>query len=185
MKTPAFWRVLLLIVVFIAATHIAPVFAAAQPGDYLSYQEPKPAGTSWFSTIAYIFSLLVTFVVVIGLAYFTSRFVGQKVGKTAVSGDNKVVYTLPLGPNRGVYVVEIAGKFLVLGVTDHNINLLQEINDPEQAEKLHNLNPVMPANQFDVVFQRHLASLQQMSHKFPGVFNNNNRSENENEREKR
>lgn len=185
MKNPAFWPTLLLIVVLIAAAHTSPVFAAAQPGDYLNYQDPKPAGTSWFSTLAYMFSLLITFIVVIGLAYFTSRFVGQKMGQTAASGDNKVVFTLPLGPNRGVYVVEVAGKFLVLGVTDHTINLLQEITDPEQTEKLQTLKPAMPANQFDMVFQRHLASLQQMSHKFPGVFNGNNRSENENEREKR
>lgn len=185
MKNPAFRPTILLIVVLFAIAHVSTGFAAAQPGEYLNYQEPKPAGTSWFSTIAYVFSLIVTFIVVIGLAYFTSRFVGQKMAKTTVYGDNKVVFTLPLGPNRGVYVVEIAGKYLVLGVTDHNINLLQEITDPEQVEKLQTLNPVMPANQFDIVFQRHLASLQQMSHKFPGVFNGNNRSEHENEREKR
>lgn len=123
MKTPAFWPTLLLVILLIAAVHLSPVYAAAQPGDYLNYQEPKPAGTSWFSTLAYMFSLLITFIVVIGLAYFTSRFVGQKMGKTAASSDNKVILTLPLGANRGVYVVEVAGKFLVLGVTDHNINL--------------------------------------------------------------
>ncbi|MBF0480458.1 MAG: flagellar biosynthetic protein FliO [Desulfovibrionaceae bacterium] len=33
---------------------------------------------------------------------------------------------LPLGPKQGVAVVAFAGKMLVLGVTEHSINLLTE-----------------------------------------------------------
>lgn len=176
---------LLLIAAFASLLHITPVLAAGQSGEYLNYQEPKPAGTSWLSTIAYLFTLLVTFAVVIGLAYFTSRFLGNRVGRLTASSDNRVIVTLPLGPNRSVQVVEIGGKMLVLGVTDHNITLLQEITDSDQIEKLRTTQAVVPNNQFDVVFQKHLASLQQMSHKFPGVFGNFNRNENDNGREKR
>jgi flagellar protein FliO/FliZ len=186
MKKRAWWPTFLLIIILAALFLAVPAFAAGQPGEYLNYQEPKPAGTSWLSTLAYVFSLLVTFALVLGLAYFTSRFLGQKMGNLTAAGDNRVVLNLPLGPKRAVYVVEIAGKVMVLGVTDHNVNLLHEITDPEQLEKLKNAQPsVMTTNQFDVVFQKHLASLQQMSNKFPGVFGNNPRSDNENEREKR
>jgi len=185
MKTRFFWPIILIIAVAVVIPHAFPAFAADQQGDYLNYQEPKPSGSSWLSTVAYLFSVAFTFALVIGLAYFTSRFLGQRMGKTAVAGDNKIVFTLPLGPNRGVSVAEIAGKYLILGVTEHNINLLQEITDPEQIENLRTLNQQLPAVPFDAVFQRHLASLQQMSHRFPGVFSGNNRSNNENDREKR
>ncbi len=185
MKTPLVWPILLIIAVTVIVPHALPAFAADQPGEFLNYQEPKSAGSSWFSTLAYLFSVLVTFAFVIGLAYFTSRFVGQRMGKSTVSGENKVIYSLSLGPNRGVSVAEIAGKFLILGVTEHNINLLQEITDPEQIDKLKALDQQRPVTPFDTVFQRQLASLQQMSKRFPGSFGADNRSNNENDREKR
>jgi flagellar protein FliO/FliZ len=162
-----------------------PVLAAGQGGEYLPYQEPKPAGSSWLSTIAYIFTLLVTFAVVIVLAFFTSRFLGQRMGRFSGAGDNRVLVSLPLGQNRGVFVVEVAGKFLVLGVTDHSVNFLQEITDPAMIEKLRVTAPALAPSQFDTVFKRQLASLQQMSNKFPGVFGQYSRGDNEIDREKR
>jgi flagellar protein FliO/FliZ len=96
-----------------------------------------------------------------------------------------VLASLPLGQSRGVFVVEVAGKFLVLGVTDHSVNLLQEITDPEAIERLRITTPSLPPNQFDAVFKRQLASLQQMSQKFPGVFGRYSRGEHEIDREKR
>jgi len=170
----------------IAILTIGQVYAADTNGGYLNYQEPQPAATSsWLSTIAYVISLVATFAVVIGLAYFTSRFLGQKMGQAAVGGDNRILVTLALGPNRAVYIVEVAGKFLVLGVTEHNITLLEEITDEIRIEKLKQQPAAIPVpNQFDKVFQRQLASLQQMSQKFPTAFNTKDRSEQQDERER-
>lgn len=154
---------------------------------YLNYQEPQPAATSsWLSTIAYVFSLIATFAVVIGLAYFTSRFLGHKMGQASVVGDNRILVTLALGPNRAVYIVEIAGKFFVLGVTEHNITLLEEITDSTRIEKLKQqpAAKTSASNQFDRVFQRQLASLQNMSQKFPTAFNSKDHSEKQDERER-
>ncbi len=178
------------LLVFFTMMLSSQIIAAESPdnNDYLKYQEPKPTGGfSWLSTIAYIFTLLITFLVVIGLAYFVSRFLGQKMGSLSVVGDNKILATLSLGPNRGIYVIQIAEKCFIIGVTDHSINLLQEITDKEEIERLK-MQTVSPATgQFDRIFQRHIASLQQMSHKFSTVFDvrQNIQSESENEREKR
>jgi len=176
-----------LTVVFFVAIFLCPDLAAAaeQGGGYLSYQEPKPAGSTWLSTLAYLLSLLLTFALVIALAYFASRFLGQKIGRFAATGDNKVLLSLPLGANRGIYVVEVAGKVLILGVTDHSVNLLQEITDPAVLEKLRAASPPESSRRFDAAFHRHLASLQQMSARFPGVFGQYNRADGENDREKR
>lgn len=185
MKTPGVWQVLLLAVLLAMVAGADVALAAGQGGGFLSYQEPKPAESSWFSTLAYVVSLLVTFAVVIGLAYVTSRFLGQKMGRYSAGGSQKVLASLPLGANRGVFVVEVAGRFLVLGVTDHNVNLLVEITDPEEMERLRAVVPAGPPRQFDDVFQKQLASLRQMSHRFPGVFGNYGRADHENDREKR
>lgn len=160
---------------------------AAEPtGEYLQYQEPQAAThSSGLSTFTYIFSLLVTFTIVIGLAYFASRFVGQKMASRLGSSNQKIVSTLSLGTNRAVYVVEIAGKFLILGVTDHTINVLQEITDIGEIEKMKAEPISVPEAQFDKVFQRQLASLQQLSLKFPNVFNPHQQDGKKHEGEKR
>ncbi|CUH96099.1 hypothetical protein P22_2187 [Propionispora sp. 2/2-37] len=161
---------LLLLVCFVAAILPETVLAEDSSRAYLQYQDPKPPEVSWVSSVAYVFSLLITFAVVLLLAYFASRFVGQKMGKVSAASGGQVLRTIPLGGNRGIYVVEIAGKVLVLGVTDHAIALLQEITAEEEIAKLKNMSDAMPASQFETLLQKQLTSLQQMTHKFPGVF---------------
>ncbi|MDT8901305.1 flagellar biosynthetic protein FliO [Anaeroselena agilis] len=183
MSSRNFWRLAAIVLAVLCLCGTA--LAAGQGGEYLSYQEPKPAGSSWLSTVAYVITLLVTFAVVIALAFFTSRFLGQRMGRMNGMGDNRVLVSLPLGQNRGVFVVEVAGKFLILGVTDHSVNFLQEITDPEMIDKLRTTAPPLAMGQFDTVFKRQLASLQQMGNKFPGVFGQYSRGDNEIDREKR
>lgn len=166
---------------------VGQAFANEANSGYLNYQEPKPeTSSSWLSTIGYVISLVITFAVVIGLAYFTSRFLGQKIGQFSANADNRILATLVLGPNRSIQIVEIAGKVMVLGVTDHSITFLEEINDEVRLEKIrqqsHNLSG---QTSFDSVFQKQLASLQMMSQKFPTVFKSRDNGNNDNESEKR
>ena len=147
------------------------VLAAAETGEYLKYQEPQPATSSWLATSGYIVSLLLTFLLVLGLAYLTSRFLGKKMTSGGGLGSGKVYATLSLGPNRAVYVIEIAGKFMVLGVTEQNITMLTEINsltDIEQLKATENMS--VPTEQFGSVFHRQLGLLRQIQKKFPYTF---------------
>lgn len=184
-KYQIFFRVFF-IVLYIGIFFIGQVYGADPNGEYLQYQEPKPTtSVSWYSTISYIFSLLITFAFVIGLAYFASRFLGKKLGGLSANGNSRIINVLSFGANRAVYTVEIAGKFLVLGVTDHNITILQEITDNEQIEKLKTEQLTVPKDQFNSIFQKQLASLQQLSQKFPTTFGANLQKELKHEREKR
>ncbi|WP_378951845.1 flagellar biosynthetic protein FliO [Pelosinus sp. sgz500959] len=177
---------LLLMFFFFGIAFEGIVYAAEPTGEYLQYQESKPgAYSSGLSTLAYVFSLLVTFAIVIGLAYFASRFLGEKMGSKLAMGNQKIIATLPMGANRAIYVVEIAGKFLIVGVTDHSINVLQEITDPVEIEKMQAEKVLSPEIPFDKVFQRQLASLQRLSPKFPNVFNTHQSNEEKHEGEKR
>lgn len=165
---------------------LGQAYGAESNGEYLQYQEPKPTtAVSWYSTISYIFSLIITFAFVIGLAYFASRFLGKKLGGLSASGSSRIINVLSLGTNRAIYTVEIAGKFLVLGVTDHAVTVLQEITDSKEIEKLKVEQVTVPKDQFDNVFQRQLASLQQLSQKFPTTFGANLQNVQKHEREKR
>lgn len=185
------YRRLLSVCLVVAVLVLLPglIYAAPeQGGGYLQYQEPKPVGASWLSSVGYLVTLLLTFAVVIALAYFTSRFIGYKMGGMAKNVNSQILWTLPLGANRAVYVVEIVGRLMVLGVTDHSIQLLQEITDPQEISQLKSTQATRLGHPFEKVFQSQLSSLQQMSKSFSGVFERhqkNSSNDSGNEEEKR
>ncbi len=72
---------------------------------------------------------------VILLAFGVSWFIQKKVG----FGGNvfgKVVGILPLDNKRMIYLVDIMGRVLILGVTETNINLLAELTDKDTLDAL-------------------------------------------------
>ena len=112
----------------------------AAGGDLEGYEEvnPRPTGVSWWSTLAYLVSLFAVFAVVLVMAYFAARFIGGRYNAARLSaGGGRILENLPLGPNRSVCTVEMAGRVFLLGVTDHNISLLGEITDRNLIEHLH------------------------------------------------
>ena len=119
--------------------------AAGTEGGYLVGYEtenvPKPASVSWWSTLAYLLSLVAVFAVVVTLAYFTAKFIGGRFNAARSSGGGRVLENLPLGPNRSVCVVKIAGRVFLLGVTENNITLLSEITDDQEIETLQENAP--------------------------------------------
>jgi len=151
--------------------------ALADTAPYLKYQEPQQPQTPFFSTWPSVFSLLATFLVVLALAYLTSRLVANK--KWSAGGSGKIISCLSFGSGRGVYLVEFIGRYWILGVTEHNINLLKELSGDGEIEKI--TEPPAKLNEpFDLIFKRQLSLLQQISHKFPAIFsrrNDNNHSE--------
>lgn len=179
-------QVIYLLVLLLFLVFVNGVWAQETAPDYLKYQEPQPTSISFLSTVSYVFSLLVTFAVVIGLAFFTSRFIGKKTGGSVILSDGKILSSLSLGPNRFIYVVEIAGKYLILGVTEHAINTLHEITNTDEIATLKNKVPINPPkNQFEQLFQNRIHSLQEMSNKFPNVFGIRENKRQDDEGEKR
>lgn len=163
------WTVIMLFVITVLFTGHS--MAAEQTGEYLRYQEPQQtASTSWLSTMAYVLSLLLTFALVLLLAYFASRILGQKMGSVVGSSENRILTSLPLGPNRFIYVVEVAGKYLIVGVTEQAIQLLDEVTDPTVIERLKQQPLYSQDNPLDRVFQKQITSLQHLSRKFPSIF---------------
>ncbi len=171
-KEQLFWVALIGAVLMLCLT--GSVEAAAN-NDYLQYQEPKSTSfNSWFSTLAYIFSLLLTFAAVLAMAYFASRFLGLRMsgGGWSKLKNGRVLQTIPIGTNKAVTIVNAAGKILVLGVTDSSVNLLTEITDEEEIEKLTSEieSNGIENEPFEQVFNRQMQSLQQMVNRFPKTF---------------
>lgn len=176
-----------LVVAGIGFLHTGCVFA--ESNEFLKYQEPKPQ-VSVLSGIDTMLYMVTVFILILGLAYLTSRFVGMKMKsqQTGSNGDT-ILSSLALGPNKGIYLVHFAGRVLVLGVSDQRIDVLADMTDnPEVAELKAAYQAAKPvvAPQFSAVLDSQLASLRQMSNKFPRVFGKSEHDLNsESEEEKR
>ncbi len=110
-----FWQVIAFIL-------LVPCFAQAEGNDFLKYQEPK-SQVSLLGNIDSALYMITIFALILGLAYATSRFLGSKFSPrpSGFNGDS-VLSSLPLGPNRGIYLVQFAGRLLVLGVSEQRLN---------------------------------------------------------------
>lgn len=137
-------------------------------GGYLAgYEEadPRPSAVSWWSTVAYVVSLFAVFAFVVILAYFAARAFGKNSMQSLAARGGQIYLQLPLGPNRSVCVVELFGRVFVLGVTDANIHLITEIDDPETVDEIRSSAPAGGG-----VFQEQFGSLSDFVQKIPPLF---------------
>lgn len=147
------------------------VWAAPESGGYLAGYEnadPQPTSFSWWSTVAYLVSLLAIFVFVAVMAYVAARFLGGRFSQELGAGGGRILSHLALGPKMSVCVVEMAGRVFMLGVTEHNISLLAEIDDAEEIERL---NRQKLAGGFDsAMFSQQFGALSGLVQKIPPLF---------------
>ena len=79
------------------------------------------------------FSLIISLFGIIVLALAASWFIQKKTGFGS-NNFGKVLGIVPLDSKRLIYVVDVMGKMLVLGVTENNINFLTEITDKDTID---------------------------------------------------
>ena len=74
-----------------------------------------------------VLSFIVVGAVAIGLVLATRRWAKKR---NTIGGVNKVKinHQLHLGPKKSIALIEVAGEHLLIGVTDHNINLLKTLS---------------------------------------------------------
>jgi len=169
------WGLLAGILLFLVLPAIGQAAASVGTGSggYLSGYEsadPRPTQSSWWSTLAYVLSLLLVFAFVVVLAYFASRFLSGRFAATAPQSEGRILEHLPLGPNRSVCVVELANRIFVLGVTEHSITLLKEVVDAAEIERLRSKSMETVPMGTDHLFSQQLSSLEQIARRVPSLF---------------
>ena len=156
------------VIAFSLATVVLNFMTVEAATGYLAgYEEvsPQPSAVSWWSTLAYLISLIAVFAVVVIMAYFAARFIGGRFNARMSTGGGRVLENLPLGPNRSVCIVEMAGRVFLLGVTDGSITLLSEINDNGMIEYLHERSL-----ESEDVFSGDFGTLSDLVKKIPPLF---------------
>lgn len=87
---------------------------------------------STLSLLGQILELVLIFAVVVALAYFSARFMQRRALGAASGRYLKTVEIIALGTSARLALVQIEGRRLLLGVTDHQISLLAELEEGEQ-----------------------------------------------------
>ena len=90
------------------------------------------------ATLKMVGVLAVVLAVLFGLVFLLKKL-SPMFGRRAAAGQEmELLAQYPLGPKKVLAVVRIGERVLLLGVTDTNINLLTEIQDPDLVRRLIN-----------------------------------------------
>lgn len=120
--------------VFSCLANAEPPQKEAKEQIIQEYEEPKvPEEPNFFFGFL---RLILSLAFVIFLAYLVLRIFGRHIKGMQRSEFIEIIDVLPVGPNRGIYIAEIADKVMVLGITEHNITFLEEITDSAVLEAI-------------------------------------------------
>ncbi len=121
---------------------------------------PLAETASLMSAIVKVFgSLLVVVGLMLVFLYFIKR-TGLGSGRGRGSSAIVVLETRMVAPKKYVAIVEIAGKCLALGITDHNINLLADLGAEAKAALSPQTVEAKPESTFAGLLSRSIKSWQ-------------------------
>ena len=91
--------------------------------------------SSTVQNIAELFGLLFVFVVILVLAYLTSKWIAKNgAGMTTRNHNITIVETLKISPSKYLQIVKVADKHIVIAVSKDHVEYLTEI-DGDKLEK--------------------------------------------------
>lgn len=95
-----------------------------------------------------LIGMIGAFILILGGAYFVTKWIGKKGSyHSGYSKNIKVIDRLPLGAERQVFIIESAGKTMLIGVTPQHIEKICDL-DPE---KIILDNPAQTAKFSDIM----------------------------------
>lgn len=119
---------------------VATTAQAIDTSDISSLNQELDKGTPaevkapslWWETLKMLFVLAL----IVAAAWSIIRFFSGQVKKRLQGNWLHVVDEVMFGQNRGVVLCEVGQKLYALGVTDHNISCLFEIDDPQLLKEI-------------------------------------------------
>ncbi|MEQ9362888.1 MAG: flagellar biosynthetic protein FliO [Leptospirales bacterium] len=97
---------------------------------------PRSEGPSLFSVIFRFFGLMA---LMVGLFYVGMRYLRAKTGAPVMGGGGDLVQVLvstPLVQGKFLQIVDVAGRLMVLGVSDSGVQMLETIDDGVVADRI-------------------------------------------------
>jgi flagellar biogenesis protein FliO len=100
------------------------------------YTEPEFGENRLSYPLLVLRTLAVLAAIIVGIYLIFRLFLKRKNKIVTDTGLIKVLSSYPLAANRVIQVVEIAGKIMILGVSESSINLITEVGDQEFIDKI-------------------------------------------------
>lgn len=96
-----------------------------------------PSGNVTKAFLKMISALIVVIVIVYLALYFLRRMMGRRYGHTAGGELLEILQTAYVGPHKAVSLVRIADRSVLIGVTDHQVSVLTELDAAETSKLLN------------------------------------------------
>jgi flagellar protein FliO/FliZ len=111
-----------------------------EKSEEVLYNFEKPAAAEesygWM-----IFKTIIILGALVGGFYYFFRFVSKRAGVNVLGREAiQILSVVPIGPNKHLQVVDVAGRVLILGVSDGGINLITEIREKEDIDRIRMLS---------------------------------------------
>lgn len=117
----------------VVGVHAVPMESEQQEVqlDYRETQKVETPSVFWM-VVQTILALCLILVLAWGMIHiFGGKMRGRIQGKYM-----RVLDEITLGPNRGMAVIEVGGKALIVGITDHQISMLGELDNKQIIEEM-------------------------------------------------
>ncbi|MGS0764271.1 flagellar biosynthetic protein FliO [Syntrophomonas curvata] len=130
--------IITLVLISILAVNVLAVedFNAVEKAIDSQKVEKAKAPNLFFNFVKLIFILAL----IIGAAWSIIRLFGKKASARLQGTWIHVVDEVMLGQNRGIVLCEAGEKVYAIGVTDHNISVLFEVDNPKLLEEISRSN---------------------------------------------
>lgn len=98
----------------------------------LTNKDDKKIRVDYFAYIRIIVVLGIVIAIIYGIFLFLKK--SLKIKEDTGEGAT-VIMSQSLGPGKWIQIVFVGGKYLILGITNENINLLCEVTDQKEIER--------------------------------------------------
>ena len=78
-----------------------------------------------------MFATVIVVAFIIYLSYLASKYLGRGITKSSSSRYMRLIDQIALGQERYIAIVQVSGKYLLVGITAGQVNILSEMEDEE------------------------------------------------------
>ncbi|MDD3853842.1 MAG: flagellar biosynthetic protein FliO, partial [Syntrophomonadaceae bacterium] len=145
-------RTIIILAVMVGLMNLMAFSAMAADMDKLNQEldNQNESNRQSFNLWLELFKLIVVLGLIIAAAYAVIRLFSRQVTGRIQGNWLHVIDEVMLGQNRGIILCEVGERVFAVGVTDHNISVLFEVNDPELLEQVNQYDDNQP-DQNDVL----------------------------------
>lgn len=145
-------RTMIILAVMLGLMNLMAFSAVAADMDKLNQEldNQSESNRQDFNLWLELFKLIVVLGLIIAAAYAVIRLFSRQATGRIQGNWLHVIDEVMLGQNRGIILCEVGERVFAVGVTDHNISVLFEVNDPEILEQLNQYDEEQP-DQNDVL----------------------------------